>query len=395
MLNQQLARMLVPSELEIIKMYRTSGRSYQIEATKRSKQEVCRRCASLCKSIYDHRWVSLRDEPVRGKLIFLKVLKRRFYCKHCRKPFTEPLPGVLPGKRTTQRFQKSVMWACETFQDLKRVRRQYACSYDFIYKAHYDQLERKRRKHNMYPWPKCLGIDEHGFRRNKTYGRREFVTMVVDHKNKKLFDVALGKSTNELKAQLGHIPGRENVKSVTIDMCDPYKNFVKDFFPGAKIVADKFHVLRLLSPALMRARKEVSGTRADARAKRLLLASIKRLGYSERRALRTFLSKHSVLEELYQWKERLHKFYRTPGYHNASKVLKKMISDMAWSSLPEIQRLRKTLRKWQEEILNYWLFRITNARTEGFNNVAKLVKRRAYGFRSFENYRLKLLSACC
>ena len=76
MLNQQLARMLVPSELEIIKMYRTSGRSYQIEATKRSKQEVCRRCASLCKSIYDHRWVSLRDEPVRGKLIFLKVLKK-------------------------------------------------------------------------------------------------------------------------------------------------------------------------------------------------------------------------------------------------------------------------------------------------------------------------------
>jgi hypothetical protein len=31
------------------------------------------------------------------------------------------------------------------------------------------------------------------------------------------------------------------------------------------------------------------------------------------------------------------------------------------------------------EILAYWLCRLTNARTEGFNNKAKLVKRRAFG----------------
>jgi Transposase len=37
---------------------------------------------------------------------------------------------------------------------------------------------------------------------------------------------------------------------------------------------------------------------------------------------------------------------------------------------------------------------LTNARTEGFNNKAKLVKKRAYGYRSFRNYRLRLLNAC-
>ncbi|MBI3555464.1 MAG: transposase [Deltaproteobacteria bacterium] len=52
------------------------------------------------------------------------------------------------------------------------------------------------------------------------------------------------------------------------------------------------------------------------------------------------------------------------------------------------------MTKWRVEILNYFLSRITNARTEGFNNKAKVVKRRAYGYRSFRNYRLKVLTAC-
>jgi transposase len=67
---------------------------------------------------------------------------------------------------------------------------------------------------------------------------------------------------------------------------------------------------------------------------------------------------------------------------------------MAHSELKEIKTLRKTLMKWKNEILNYFRTRLTNAMVEGFNNKAKLVKRRAYGYRSFSNYRLRLLDAC-
>jgi transposase len=48
---------------------------------------------------------------------------------------------------------------------------------------------------------------------------------------------------------------------------------------------------------------------------------------------------------------------------------------------------------WRIPILNYWTSRQINARVEGFNTKAKLVKRRAYGYISFENYRLRLLNA--
>jgi transposase len=67
---------------------------------------------------------------------------------------------------------------------------------------------------------------------------------------------------------------------------------------------------------------------------------------------------------------------------------------MSVSFLPEIQTLRKTLLKWKEEILNYFSSRLTNARLEGFNCKASLLKRRAYGYRNPENYRIQLLNAC-
>ncbi len=50
--------------------------------------------------------------------------------------------------------------------------------------------------------------------------------------------------------------------------------------------------------------------------------------------------------------------------------------------------------RWRHEVLGYFACRLTNARTEGFNGKAKLVIRRAYGYKSFRNYRLRLLSAC-
>lgn len=90
----------------------------------------------------------------------------------------------------------------------------------------------------------------------------------------------------------------------------------------------------------------------------------------------------------------MHSLYRVRGKERAAHALTAMTDRMASSLLPEIQTLRRTLMKWRKEILAHFEHRITNAMTEGFNNKAKLVKRRRYGYRSFRNYRLRLLNAC-
>jgi transposase len=389
-----IRRLLLP-ELHLTDTRFVPGSSRtHVYADKESAFEVCPRCATPSHSVYDHRSVVAKDAPVRDKLIVLHIRKRRFFCKTCQKAFTEPIAGIKKGARTTERYQRGVLWACENFSDLKAVRRAYRCSAGALYKALYKHLELRRRRHLSYPWPKVIGIDEHFFRRNKKLGIGEFVSVVVDFKGRRLMEVVQGKRGAELEAALAHIPGRENVHFVALDMCDSFKSFATSFFPNAKLVADKFHVLRLLNPAINRRRKAITGDRRSLKVRRWLLRNGKDLEPLHRGLLNHWLEDFPELREVYHLKEALHGFYRIRGPNRAAKALTAMTDRMASSLLPEVRTLRRTLMKWRTEILAYFATRITNGRTEGFNTKAKLVKRRAYGYRSFNNYRLRLLNAC-
>jgi transposase len=288
------------------------------------------------------------------------------------------------------------MWACDRFGSLSDVCRDFLVSSDFVYRAFYEQLELRRRMNNQYEWPTAIGIDEHGFGRDfsRKTGGTAFVTMVVNHNKRKLMEVVFGKKTEDLIFRLAHIPGRENVRYVTLDMSDGYRSFAKNFFPNAQLIADKFHVIRLLSPVILKERKKIVGTNANRKARALLLCSSKNLDFEDRIAIRQYLDRFPRLKELWTFKERLHGFYRCKGYDRAKAALEHITFDAALSNEPEIRKLGKTLQYWSTEVLNYFAYRYTNARVEGFNNKAALVRRRAFGYRNPANYRLRLLSAC-
>lgn len=387
-----LTESLLLPELKLEK-YHWRNQHFYFYVTKEAVFEVCPKCATPSKSRYDKRKIEVKDSLVRNRGVTLIITKRRFYCKPCKKPFMEPVRGIQKRKRTTERYRKQVLWACENFTDLKRVKNTYRCSSGFLYNVLYEQLELNRRK-KIYPWPETIGIDEHSFRRNKRLGRTEFASLIADYKNKRILELVQGKTTAELSLALAHIKERENVQNVIVDLCDPFKNFAREFFPNAHLIADKFHVLRLLTPALNRRRKAIAGDRRKYLIGKLLLRNGYRLDYFTQRAIEEWLKPHPELKEVYDTKERLHQFYRIKGYRKASETLTSMTDQMAYSNIPEIKTLRKTLMKWREEILAYFFTRLTNGRTEGYNNLAKLIQRRAFGYKSFNNYRLRLLNAC-
>jgi transposase len=264
-----------------------------------------------------------------------------------------------------------VRWAAENFTDLARVRRTYKVSNDFVYTSLYEGLALRARA-RAHPWPKVIGIDEHGFGRIKQLGRGAMVTMLVDFDSKNLFEVVQGRSGEELRRQLAHIPGRENVQIVVMDMSDPYRKFVREFFPNARIVADKFHVLRLLSPALLRRRKEIPGDRRVHEMKRLMMRNFFALSLHDRARLDSWLKLHPELGELHAFKERLHEVFRTKGFERASRGFERLLQAAQASKLSEILRLNDTLKRWRYPILEYFRTGLTNARTEGMNNVAKV-----------------------
>ncbi|MBU6376612.1 MAG: ISL3 family transposase [Bdellovibrionales bacterium] len=380
-------------ELKLLTHWQSAKFRTHYKCRKDSQFEVCPKCATKSYSVHDRRWVTIRDQPIRGSGIELRVLKRRFRCPGCRKVFTEPLNGVRKGFKTTERFRRGLRWAADNFADIDRAQRAYGCSAGLVYKVFYEQLDIKWHERMNDPWGRVIGIDEHSWKKCRKNGFTEFASLIVDYDRNRIAEVVNGKTVETMKNALSYIPGRERVEQAVIDMCDPFRKFISEFFPNAIIVADKFHVLRLMSPLINKARMEITGDKRKNPVRRLLLKNRNKLKYYERNALDLWLVEHPKLKEIYWFKEALHRLYRTRGSRKAEEAFMRLTDSMALSQLKEIKKLRKTLMKWRKEILNYFITRLTNGKTEGYNRLAKLYQYRAFAFRNFFNYRLRLLNA--
>jgi len=104
----------------------------------------------------------------------------------------------------------------------------------------YLRLKLKEREGSAFP--KVLGIDEHFFSR-----KQGDATTLCDLGANKVYDVVLGRSEASLEGYLGRMKGKEKVEMVCIDLSTTYRSLVKKHFPKARIVADRFHVVKLVN----------------------------------------------------------------------------------------------------------------------------------------------------
>src|SRR5262245_18599830 len=126
-------------------------------------------------------------------------------------------------------------------------------------------------------------------------------------------------------------------------MSDTYKGFAKGFFPNARLVADKFHVLRLLNPALTQRRIEVTGDRRSMAIRRHLLRNRHALDFWKKLEVDRFLEKYPALREVNLAKEALHALCRTRGVARATRAFERLLARCDASQLPELKTLRRTL----------------------------------------------------
>ena len=396
--NKELTKFLLLPKLELTEFHnieKTNSILYHCNTTQ--KTQYCPHCGLETSKVHDRRVIKIKDAPQTGRNKILKITKKRFRCTGlgCKKVFTECIQGIAKRARVTERMNREILYTCDKFSNMKQVSKHTNLGNKTIYKKHYRQLELKWRERKDDPWPRTVGIDEHSWLKNKKYGYREFATVVVDYNNKRVKELIPGRIAGQLAQSLAYIPGRERVKNVVMDLSKPYKSFAKDFFPNAKLIADKFHVVRLLNPTINKYRKQITGDKRKNPIRKLLLKSSIKLDYDTRRMIEKWLKDHPDLESIYYAKEAIMKLYRCKGRNRASRSLTKLTDILALSKVKELQTLRRTLMTWREEILNYFENRITNARTEGYNNVCKQLQKRAYGYRNFNNYRLKVLNVCC
>lgn len=76
------------------------------------------------------------------------------------------------------------------------------------------------------------------------------------------------------------------------------------------------------------------------------------------------------------------------------EALQKWIVDHLYSPTPAVRSIAKTIVQWQEPIQHYFSFRVTNAKIEGTHNKVKVIKRRAYGYRNLERFKIRIRLEC-
>ena len=94
-------------------------------------------------------------------------------------------------------------------------------------------------------------------------------------------------------------------------------------------------------------------------------------------------------------KEEFAAIYDAPERNEAERRLQVWKDHVMISGIGEfIRTWQRTLGAWEEQILNYFDDRVTNAFSEGITNQIKVIKRCAYDFRNPMRYRSKVLLAC-
>ena len=252
----------------------------------------------------------------------------------------------------------------------------------------------------------AIGLDETSFVKLAGQRMTSYVTTVADVANHQIIEILPTRHYVEVAAWVNEQPQawRSRIRFGTLDMSATYAAVYTVTLPKAAQVVDPFHCVQLANRALDEIRRRVQqqqlghrGHRRDPlyRARRALLTGEEKLDNDAAERLRSLLELGDPDGEVaiaYRIKERLREFYRERDRDTARSMLEEIQTHCLKPSMPpELRRLGRTIKTWFDKICNFHIARLSNGPTEAMNNLIKRIKRIGYGFRNFDNYRIRAL----
>jgi transposase len=337
----------------------------------------------------------VRHEDWGMRQCWLELESHKYQCRGCGRYFNQRFPGIMPRRRNTEAFRRGIYQKHLDGIDRQTLARRERIAPATVERWFHDFLDRSIRERQNAPCPRILGIDEHFFSR-----KEGFATTFCDLEHHRVYDVTLGRSEAALEPYLQRLKGREQVRVVCMDLSDTYRSIIQKYFPNAMIVADRFHVIRLINQQFLGLWRflDPEGSR-----NRGLLSLMRRhqhnLKDKQPQRLQAYLETVPGLKIIYDFKQRLTSLlllkHRTA--HQCRHLIPSWLEhlrELTYSHFPQLAQLGRTLSSWSNEIVRMWRFTKNNGITEGFHTKMELISRRAFGFRNFDNYRMKVRVMC-
>ena len=325
----------------------------------------------------------------------LLIKAHKFKCRGCFKYFNQRLPGVKKRFQSSEPFREEVALKHHWGMSRNKSAETAGISWGSVERCYKGYLENKNSHRKNASCPRVLGIDEKYFSRKKG-----FMTTLADLKRHKVYDLVLGRSEKSLEGYLNKMPDKKNCKVVVMDLSETYRSIAKKHLPQAMIVADRFHVVKLINHYFLKTWQDLDEV---GRKNRGLLSLMRRhennLRPDQKINLRDYLRKNPAIETIYDFKQRFTQIILARVYSKdqAKKIIPEFvdgIEKLKKCGLKHLETLGETMERWSEEIVRMWRFSKTNSITEGLHNKMEEIIRRAYGFRNFNNFRLRVLEYC-
>ena len=374
----------------IIKNVESTDTENHVYFTLKRRPHTCPHCSAVTDKVHDYRTSILKDLPFMGKKTLFHYSKRRYHCPCCGKHFYETFSAVPKHCRITTRAGFHAVDLLRNRLSASDAASMIGISVSSVF---------RRMKDIQFPKPKALphilSIDE--FKGNA--GGQKFQAILTDAKNKKLVDILPDRTQRTLAEYLRSMPNRNDVRYFVMDMNQVYRDLARTYLPNATIVIDRFHVVRYVTWALENVRKRIQKEmhpdkrRYFKRSRRLLLSNNGKLKEEQLEALEVMLQQSPDLATAYHLKEVFYEFMRSENRIDATKQLRRFINLAQNSQLKEFKACLTMLGNWSKYILNAFDCPYSNGFTEGTNNAIKVIKRTAFGYRNFDNFRNRIFLA--
>jgi transposase len=372
----------------LVTAFHENEHDYHIDAEAKLVPSSCPHCELSGLVGFGRREQMVKDLPMHGKRVGLYINTKRFRCRFCTKTFYETLPNIDQNRMMTSRL---TAWIGK--QAIKRTFASIAeevgideKSVRSVFRDYINELERTV----SFDTPKWMGIDE--IHLIKPRG------VITNIENNTVVELLANRNKETIIKYLYQLNGKQHIQYVTMDMWRPYRDAVEVALPQAKIVIDKFHVVKMANEALERVRKSFRESLTPKQRRGLMhdrFVLLKResdLDDKERSRLLNWLNTYPELGLAYRLKEDFFKIYDAESRHNALT----RFADWEKSITPDVRDafadLIRAWRNWQPYILNYFDHPVTNAYTESLNSLMRVMDRLGRGY-SFEALRAKILFA--
>ncbi len=339
----------------------------------------------------------MRDLCFGEQSVYLKVNRRRMRCPHCHNKFTEELDFVRRKRVHTKRFVEKIIEEVLN-SDIKNVANRNDLSQQEI-----ETMLKDLGSDLISEKPedlKKLGIDEIAV----VKGQKNYYVVLVDLEKRKVVGLIEKRTKKEITEYL-EAWGSEilsKIQEVSIDLCQTYSSLAEELMPKAEIVADRFHVMKQVNDELDAARRKIKRETEKIKSKSkkkkileglkkskyVLLKNQKDLNEAEKEKLKEVEKVAPILTKMHALKEELRDIFETSK--NWSDGLLD-IADWLKNVSKYFPKSFGTIRRWIGEIIAYFDEGTTQGVVEGINNKLKLIKRRAFGFRNFNNFQLRSL----